>query len=30
VINLANNHSRDFGDAGLRDTQAALTAHNLH
>ncbi len=29
VINLANNHSRDFGDAGLRDTQAALTAHGL-
>ena len=29
VINLANNHSRDFGDAGLRDTQAALTAHDL-
>src|SRR3712207_1954625 len=29
VINLANNHSRDFGDAGLRDTQAALTAQNL-
>ena len=28
VINLANNHSHDFGDAGLRDTQAALTAHN--
>jgi poly-gamma-glutamate capsule biosynthesis protein CapA/YwtB (metallophosphatase superfamily) len=30
VINLANNHSHDFGDAGLRDTQAALTAHDLH
>jgi hypothetical protein len=29
VINLANNHSHDFGDAGLRDTQAALTAHGL-
>lgn len=30
VINLANNHSHDFGDAGLRDTRAALTAHDLH
>jgi hypothetical protein len=29
IINLANNHSHDFGDAGLRDTQAALTAHGL-
>jgi Bacterial capsule synthesis protein PGA_cap len=29
VINLANNHSHDFGDAGLRDTQAALTAEGL-
>jgi Bacterial capsule synthesis protein PGA_cap len=29
VINLANNHSHDFGDAGLRDTQAALIAHGL-
>src|SRR3954469_4184183 len=27
IINLANNHAHDFGDAGLRDTQAALTAH---
>ncbi len=29
VLNLANNHSRDFGDAGLRDTRAALTAAGL-
>lgn len=29
VINLANNHSHDFGDAGLRDSQAALTAAGL-
>jgi Bacterial capsule synthesis protein PGA_cap len=29
VINLANNHSYDFGDAGLRATRAALTAHGL-
>jgi poly-gamma-glutamate capsule biosynthesis protein CapA/YwtB (metallophosphatase superfamily) len=29
VINLANNHSHDFGDAGLRDSQAALTAEGL-
>jgi poly-gamma-glutamate capsule biosynthesis protein CapA/YwtB (metallophosphatase superfamily) len=29
VINLANNHSHDFGDVGLRDTQRALTAHGL-
>src|SRR3954471_7247509 len=29
IVNLANNHSHDFGDAGLRDTQAALTAHGL-
>jgi poly-gamma-glutamate capsule biosynthesis protein CapA/YwtB (metallophosphatase superfamily) len=29
VINLANNHSHDFGDAGLRDTRAALTGHGL-
>ncbi len=26
VVNLANNHSRDFGDAGLEDTMAALDA----
>ena len=30
MINLANNHSHDFGAAGLRDTSAALTAHGLH
>jgi poly-gamma-glutamate capsule biosynthesis protein CapA/YwtB (metallophosphatase superfamily) len=29
VLNLANNHSHDFGDAGLRDSQAALTAEGL-
>jgi hypothetical protein len=29
VVNLANNHSHDFGDAGLRDSQAALTAAGL-
>ncbi|MCZ2839112.1 CapA family protein [Modestobacter sp. VKM Ac-2985] len=29
VINLANNHSRDFGEAGLRDTRAALTDAGL-
>ncbi len=29
VLNLANNHSHDFGDAGLRDSQAALTAAGL-
>ncbi|WP_175551789.1 CapA family protein [Geodermatophilus amargosae] len=29
VINLANNHAHDFGDAGLRDSQAALTAAGL-
>ncbi|MFD2091999.1 CapA family protein [Blastococcus deserti] len=29
VINLANNHSHDFGDLGLRDTQAALTSAGL-
>jgi hypothetical protein len=29
VINLANNHSHDFGAAGLRDTQASLTAEGL-
>ncbi len=29
IINLANNHSHDFGEVGLRDTQAALTAHGL-
>ena len=29
VINLANNHSHDFGDAGLQDTQEALTAAGL-
>ncbi len=26
VVNLANNHTRDFGDAGLQDTRGALTA----
>src|SRR4051812_15615251 len=29
IINLANNHSHDFGDAGLHDTQAALATHGL-
>ena len=29
VVNLANNHSHDFGEAGLRDSQAALTAAGL-
>ncbi len=29
VLNLANNHSHDFGAAGLRDTQAVLTTHGL-
>ena len=29
AINLANNHSHDFGEAGLHDTQAALTAEGL-
>jgi poly-gamma-glutamate capsule biosynthesis protein CapA/YwtB (metallophosphatase superfamily) len=29
IINLANNHSHDFGDSELRDTEAALTAHGL-
>src|SRR3954463_16063664 len=29
IINLANNHSHDFGDAGLRDAQAALATHGL-
>lgn len=26
VVNLANNHTRDFGDAGLEDTREALAA----
>ena len=26
VVNLANNHTRDFGEAGLEDTREALTA----
>lgn len=29
TINLANNHSHDFGSSGLRDTLAALGAHGL-
>ncbi|MFL6078215.1 MAG: CapA family protein [Mycobacteriales bacterium] len=29
VLNLANNHSRDYGMRGLADTKAALTAHGL-
>jgi len=29
VLNLANNHTHDFGDQGLLDTQAALTAAGL-
>jgi len=29
VVNLANNHSHDYGAAGLADTQAALRAHGV-
>ena len=29
VVNLANNHTRDFGDAGLADTRQALDAAGL-
>lgn len=29
VMNLANNHSRDFGTAGLTDTGAALDQHGI-
>lgn len=29
MINLANNHSHDFGAAGLEDTRTALAAHGL-
>jgi hypothetical protein len=29
VMNLANNHTHDFGDQGLLDTQAALSAAGL-
>jgi hypothetical protein len=29
VMNLANNHTRDYGTKGLRDTRAALTAHGV-
>ncbi len=29
VVNLANNHTRDYGAQGLRDTRAALEAHGV-
>src|SRR5438874_623952 len=29
IMNSANNHSHDFGDAGFRDTTAALHAHGI-
>jgi poly-gamma-glutamate capsule biosynthesis protein CapA/YwtB (metallophosphatase superfamily) len=29
VLNIANNHMMDFGDEGLRDTEAALAAHGI-
>lgn len=29
VLNLANNHARDYGTGGLDDTRAALTAHTV-
>ncbi len=29
VVNLANNHTRDYGAQGLRDTRAALSAHGV-
>jgi len=30
VVNLANNHTRDYGAKGLRDTRAALGTHGVH
>jgi hypothetical protein len=29
VLNLANNHARDYGSAGLADTRAALSSHGV-
>ena len=29
AVTLSNNHTRDFGDAGLRDTEAALAEYGV-
>ena len=29
AVTMSNNHTRDFGDAGLRDTEAALAEYGV-